>query len=100
MTTPKYSKIGITTNHQARDATGVYESPSGIEVFDTDAPYLLSDGKSLASALPVVVVDGPVYTDAMGNAQTALAVTGLVPPPPPGITWDGGQTWDNSTYWV
>lgn len=81
-------KLGITTNHQARDATGVYESPIGIEVFETDDPYLLSDGKSLASPLPVVVVDGPVFTDAMGNAQAALAVRGLTP---------GGVTIDSTS---
>jgi hypothetical protein len=92
-------KLGITTNHQARDATGVYESPGGVEVFETDAPYLLSDGASLMPPLPVIVIDGPVYADTLGNAQTAIAVTGLGPPPPQGITWDENETWDNGTYW-
>lgn len=93
-------KLGITTaKSEAADVLGVYESPNGVEVFETDAPYLLSDGDSLMSPIPVIVVDGPVYTDTMGNTQSALAVTGLGPTPPEGITWDANSTWDNGTYW-
>lgn len=63
-----------------QEATGVYEDTAGVEVFETDAPYLLSDGKSLAAPLPVKVVEGATFTDSMGNAQTALAVSGLPEP--------------------
>lgn len=100
MTTPKYSKIGITTAiPDDVEPIGVYESDGGIEVFPTDSPYLLEDGGSLLSPVPVIVVDGPVYTDKLGNARQAWPVTGIGPPPSAGITWDSGQTWDSNTYW-
>lgn len=57
------------------DPIGVYESDGGIEVFETDEPYLLSDGKSLVDPMPVRMVDGPIYQDTLGNAQSALAIT-------------------------
>lgn len=60
-----------------QEATGVYEADGGAEVFETDSPYLLSDGVTLQPPLPVKVVTGPTFTDSMGNAQTALAVSGL-----------------------
>lgn len=70
--------IGITLDvPNDADPTGVYEDASGAEVFETDAPYLLSDGTSLMPPLPVIVSDGPVFIDKRGNAQAALAVTGL-----------------------
>ena len=60
-----------------QEAIGVYEADGGAEVFETDSPYLLSDGVTLQPPLPVKVVTGPTFTDSMGNAQTALAVSGL-----------------------
>jgi len=65
-----------------QDATGVYEDVNGIAVFETDIPYLLDDDVSLHPPLPVKVVNDPIFTDSMGNAQKALAVTGLAPPEP------------------
>lgn len=70
--------LGVTFNVPAgQEATGVYEAESGVEVFETDAPYLLSDGVSLQPPLPVVLADGPTFIDSMGNVQAALAVAGL-----------------------
>lgn len=70
--------LGITLIVPAgQEATGVYEGAAGVEVFTTDTPYLLSDGKSLSSPLPVFDAGGPTFTDSMGNAQRALAVSGL-----------------------
>lgn len=87
----KIEQIGVTfTVPENQDATGVYEHDSGVEVFQTDEPYLLSDGKSLVDPLPVKVVGGPVFLDVMGNAQAAMAVSGLSHPPintvPPAIS--------------
>ncbi len=91
--------LGITyTATDGQSSTGVYESESGIETFETDVPYLLSDDNSLASPLPVFDAGGPTFLDSMGNVQSALAVKGMTPPIL-GITWDSGQTWDNGTYW-
>lgn len=76
-------RIGITFDVPGdADPIGVYEAEGGAEVFETDEPYLLSDGTSLMPPLPAVLADGPIFTDKMGNAQTALAVTGLAPPGP------------------
>lgn len=75
--------LGITfTVPDGQEATGVYEAENGTVVFETDAPYLLEDGRSLQSPLPVKIVSGPTFTDSMGSAQSALAVSGLVPPEP------------------
>lgn len=62
-----------------QEATGVYEDPEGVQVFETDTPYVLSDGKSLSDPLPVKFVPGPVFTDSLGNAQAALPVSGAEP---------------------
>lgn len=64
-----------------QEATGVYEAVGGVEVFSTDTPYTLTDGKSLSPPLPIKIVTGETFTDSMGNAQTALAVSGLTSPP-------------------
>lgn len=73
--------LGITFDVLSdQEAIGVYEDENGVDVFETDAPYLLSDGKSLEAPLPVRVVDGPVFPDSMGNAQSAFPVNGLTPP--------------------
>lgn len=76
--------LGITYDVPAgQEATGVYEVEGGIEVFETDTPYLLSDGKSLVRPLPVFDAGGAVYVDSMGNAQRAIAVSGLPEPEEP-----------------
>lgn len=59
------------------EATGPYEVEGGIEVFETDTPYLLIDGVSLQPPLPVFDAGGAIFTDSMGNAQRALGVSGL-----------------------
>lgn len=75
--------LGITfTVPDGQEATGVYEATGGVEVFQTDGPYTLSDGASLQPPLPVKIVSEPIFTDSMGNAQSALAVSGLAPPEP------------------
>lgn len=56
-------------------AVGVYEAEGGLEAFEADGPYLMSDGKSLQSPVPVQIVDGDVYADAMGNACAAIPIT-------------------------
>ena len=91
--------LGVTLTVPAgQSAIGVYEDAAGVQVFETDEPYLLSDGRSLEAPLPIFDAGGSVFQDSMGNAQTALAVTGLGPAPQ-GITWDASATWDNGTYW-
>ena len=90
--------IGVTLDEvEGQESVAVYESDTGLDVFSTDVPYLLSDGVSLQAPMPVFDAGGSVYTDSMGNAQSALAVHGLSPPD--GITWDDNQTWDNGTFW-
>lgn len=94
------SKLGVTLNVPDHvEPLGVYEAADGIEVFETDTPYLLSDGRSLARPLPIKVVLEKTFIDSLGNLQKALGVKGLTPPPPAGVTWDSGQTWDGVTFW-
>ncbi len=91
--------LGVTLTVPAGQAAiGVYEDAAGIPVFETDAPYLLSDGRSLEAPMPVFDAGGPVFQDAMGNAQSALVVNGLGALPQ-GITWDASTTWDDGIYW-
>lgn len=78
---PSKQPLGVTfIVPDGQEATGVYEDPNGIEVFEADEPYLLEDGVSLQSPLLVFDAGGPTFQDSMGNAQKALAVTGLTPP--------------------
>lgn len=79
--------LGITVGD---GGTGVYEHEDGIDTFETDGPYLLSDGVSLAAPLPVHFVDGPVFFDSNGNPQAAIPVQSTAPPVPVnGVTVDG-----------
>lgn len=55
-------------------AVGVYASETGIELFEVETPYLMTDDVSLQAPIEVRVVDGPVYLDAMGNACDAIPV--------------------------
>lgn len=87
--------LGITVGE---GGIGVYEHEAGIDTFETDGPYLLNDGVSLASPLPVHFVDGPVFFDSNGNPQTAIPIRGSTPPPD-GITWDNNTPWDGGTFW-
>lgn len=77
--------LGITVGE---GGTGVYEHEAGIETFETDGPYLLNDGVSLASPLPVHFVDGPVFFDSHGNPQAAIPVRATALPVN-GVTVDG-----------
>lgn len=91
--------LGITLlPSESKDATGVYESVDGIEVFYASSPYLLNDGKSLAPPIPVFDAGGPVFTDSMGNMQASLAIN-AVAPETDFVTWDNNTPWDNNTYW-
>lgn len=79
--------LGITVG---QGGVGVYEHAGGIETFETDGPYLLSDGVSLATPLRVHFVDGPVFLDSNGNPQAAIPVRSTAPPVPVnGVTVDG-----------
>ena len=71
--------LGITVGE---GGTGVYEHEAGIETFQTDTPYLLADGVSLAAPLPVHFVDGPVFFDSYGNPQTTIPVRPVPATPP------------------
>lgn len=67
--------IGVTTTvPEGQSPVPVYQDNSGLETFETDAPYLLSNGLSLEAPLPVVVSDGPIWAGADGNPFNALAV--------------------------
>lgn len=73
--------LGVTLNApDGQDATGVYEDEAGVEVLVTDDPYLTDDGRGLQAPLPVKVVEGATFTDSLGNAQAAFAVSGLPEP--------------------
>lgn len=73
-------RMGITFTVPAGvDPVPVYEAEGGIEVFETDDPYLLSDTKTLRAPVPVVDAEGPVWTDAAGNLQDALAISIIAP---------------------
>src|SRR5690554_4818793 len=93
--------IGVTlTVPSGKSAIGVYEDESGIPVFSTNAPYLLSDGKSLCDPMPVFDAGGPIYQDSMGNVRFSLAVSGLnAGDDEDGITWDNNTPWDGGTFW-
>jgi len=77
--------LGITVG---QGGVGVYEHAGGIETFETDSPYLLADGVSLAAPLPVHFVNGPVFLDSHGNPRTAIPVRATAPPVN-GVTVDG-----------
>jgi len=87
--------LGITVGE---GGIGVYEHADGIETFETDSPYLLADGVSLAAPLPVHFVNGPVFFDSYGNPQAAIPVR-VTTPPVDGITWDNNTPWDGGTFW-
>lgn len=65
--------LGIVVVEDA-SAVGVYEAVAGLEAFEVDGPYLMADGISLQAPVPVQIVDGPVYADALGNACYAIPV--------------------------
>lgn len=67
--------LGITLNLQdGQSPVPVFQDDAGLDTFETDAPYLLSDAMSLEAPIPVVVNDGPVWLDPAGNPFNALAV--------------------------
>lgn len=70
----KQDPIGIImTVPDAVDPMPVYDDPAGIAVAVEAGPYLLSDGVSLVDPVPVVDAQGPIWTDAAGQAVDALA---------------------------
>ena len=72
-------KIGVTFQvPQATGAQPVYEAQGGLDVFETDSPYLLSGGKTLMKPMSIVRSDGPIWFDADGNAWDAMPVSGLL----------------------
>lgn len=75
--------LGITFSAvPGKTTVGVYEDEAGVGVFETDDPYLLEDGVSLESPVPVFLADGSIYQDGNGDAQRAMGVSGLSPAPP------------------
>lgn len=72
-----------------KEATGVYQDESGIDIFETDSPYHI--GSALQAPLPVKEAEnGDVFFDSMGNSHKALAVLG-VPVDPAFIVTHGGE---------
>lgn len=65
--------LGIVVVEDA-NAVGVYEAVAGLDAFEADGAYLMADGISLQEPVPVQIVDGPVYADALGNACDAIPV--------------------------
>lgn len=91
--------IAVTlTSFAGQQSTGVYEATDGIPVFISDEPYL-SANLSLQPPLPIFVVSGGSFSDAMGSDQSSLAVSGLNDILPQNLTWDANTPWDSSTYW-
>lgn len=56
------------------DPLPVYEDEAGMAVIEDDEPLLLSDGKTLFAPVPVVLAEGPIWTDAAGVARDAVPV--------------------------
>lgn len=75
-------RIGVTTTVAAgQDAIGIYPDDAAfIETFPAAGPYLLSDGFSLESPLPVFVSDTPAYRDSAGTLLDAIRVRGISSP--------------------
>lgn len=75
-------RIGVTTTVAAgQDAIGIYPDDAAfIETFPAAGPYLLSDGFSLESPLPVFVSDTPAYRDSAGTLPDAIRVRGISSP--------------------
>lgn len=68
--------IGITLIvPDGQDAMPVYQDEAGIVTAAKDEPYLLSDGLSLLSPVPVVDAGGPIWLKADGSPVQAVAVT-------------------------
>lgn len=66
--------LGIIVVEDA-SAVGVYEAVAGLEAFEADGAYLMADDISLQEPVPVQIVDGPVYLDALGNARDAIPIS-------------------------
>lgn len=91
--------LGVTfVEPGTRGALGVYEAPGGIEITEQSGPYLLADGRTLATPLTVFTVTGTTFVDADGDLHQAVPVIGASAPID-GVMWDANTTWDNSTYW-
>lgn len=70
--------IGLTAIvNSSEDPIAVYLDSSGLPTFETDAPYALTNGKSLESPIPAVDAGGPVWYDWAGHAVDAVPVTAV-----------------------
>lgn len=56
------------------DPLPIYEDEAGFSVIEYDEPHLSSDGKTLFAPVPVVLAEGPIWTDAAGVARDAVPV--------------------------
>lgn len=71
-------KVGITAIPiEGQDLTPVFQDDSGLPTEPKDAPYLLSDDRSLLAPIPVIVSSSPVWFKADGSPVDALRVTHL-----------------------
>lgn len=74
MANPK-EPIGLTLiPKEGQSTVPVFLDANGLETFESDDPYLLSDGRSLVGPIPVIVNEGPIWHDSKGSPFNALAV--------------------------
>lgn len=74
----------IIAPNSAAGAVPMYRTESGASAFEIDEPYLLSDGVSLQSPVPVYDAGAPVGVDALGRPVDALPVN---LPAPAVVAW-------------
>ena len=78
-------RIGVTiVANSAAGAVPMYRTESGASAFEIDEPYLLSDGVSLQSPVPVYDAGAPVGVDASGCPVQSWLVN---LPAPVSIVW-------------
>lgn len=77
---PNTEAIGLTiVATSAEAAMPIYRTASGASAFEIDEPYLLSDGQSLQSPVPVYDAGAPVGVDALGRPVDAFPVNLAAP---------------------
>lgn len=73
------------------DGVGYIADENGIVATVQDGPYLLSDGRSLVSPMPVFDAGGSSYLDSLGHrkASIPLNLSGVNPNPTEYVTHNG-----------
>jgi hypothetical protein len=75
---PLFAKVGVTNIiPDGQSPVPVFLDPKGLETFAADEPYLLGDGTSLESPVPVVDARGPIYISDSGNPVSAIPITNM-----------------------